>query len=60
MEMLDNVAGAVNNEKVYLFMDNAGYHKNEEVVAHMKKLNIEPIYNVSYRFEFNPIERSWA
>ena len=29
MEMLDNIAGAVNNEKVYLFMDNAGYHKND-------------------------------
>ena len=44
--MLDNIAGAVKDEKIYLFMDNAGYHKNELVVAHMKKLNIEPIYNV--------------
>ena len=60
MDMLDNIAGAVKDEKIYLFMDNAGYHKNELVVAHMKKLNIVPIYNVSYRFEFNPIERAWA
>ena len=60
MEMLDNIAGAMNNEKVYLFMDNALYHKHEKVVAHMKKLNIQPVFNVSYRFEFNPIERAWA
>ena len=48
--MLDNISGAIKNEKVYLFMDNASFHKNEEVVKHMKKLNIEPIYNVAYRF----------
>jgi hypothetical protein len=26
----------------------------------MKKLNIEPVYNVAYRFEFNPCERNFA
>ena len=26
----------------------------------MTLLNIEPVYNVAYRFEFNPIERLWA
>ena len=60
MEMLDNIAGATKNEKIYLFMDNAKYHKNDLVKAHMKKLNIEPIFNVSYRFEFNPCERMFA
>jgi transposase len=59
-EMLDNISGAVDDKKVYLFMDNAKFHKNEEVVKHMKKLNIEPVFNVAYRFEFNPIERLWA
>ena len=58
--MLDNISGATGNEKVYLFMDNAGYHKSLEVVKHMKKLNIEHVLNVAYRFEFNPIERLWA
>ena len=55
--MLDNISGATKNEKIYLFMDNASFHRNEEVVKHMKKLNIEPIYNVAYRFQFNPCER---
>jgi hypothetical protein len=41
-------------------MDNANYHRNEDVVKHMKKLNIEAVFNVSYRFEFNAIERLWA
>ena len=41
-------------------MDNANYHRNEDVVKYMKKLNIEPVFNVSYRFEFNAIERLWA
>ena len=31
MEMLDNIAGATKIEKIYLFMDNAKYHKNELV-----------------------------
>jgi hypothetical protein len=59
-EMLDNISGAVDDEKVYLFMDNAKFHKNEDVRKHMTKLNIEPVFNVSYRFEFNAIERLWA
>ena len=58
--MLDNISGAVKDEKVYLFMDNARFHKSEEVAKHMKKLNIEPVYNVAYRFEFNPCERNFA
>jgi transposase len=59
-EMLDSVSGAVDDEKVFLFMDNARFHKSEEVAKHMKKLNIEPVFNVAYRFEFNPIERLFA
>ena len=26
----------------------------------MASLNIEPLYNVAYRFEFNPLERLWG
>ena len=58
--MLDNISGAVKKERIYLFMDNAGYHKSAEVRKHMEKLNIEPVLNVAYRFEFNPIERLWG
>ena len=41
--MLDIISGAVDDKKVYLFMDNASYHRNEDVVKHMKKLNIERV-----------------
>ena len=58
--MINNISGAIGKERLFLFMDNAKYHKNEEVIKQMKKLNIEPVFNVSYRFEFNPIERLWA
>ena len=43
MEMLDNISGAIKDEKIYLFMDNASYHRNEDVREHMKKLNIERV-----------------
>ena len=59
--MLENISGAVGkDDKIYLFMDNASYHRNEDVRLRMKELNIEPVYNVSYRYEFNSIERLWA
>ena len=41
-------------------MDNARFHKSEEIIKHMKNLNIEPVFNVAYRFEFNAIERLFA
>ena len=50
MEMLNNVSGAVKNEKIYLFMDGAGFHRNPEVKKLMTELNIEPVYNVGYSF----------
>ena len=58
--MLDDISGALKDEKAYLFMDNARFHKSEEVILHMKELNIEPIFNVAYRFEFNPCERLFS
>lgn len=48
--MLDNISGAVKDEKIFLFMDGAGYHFTEEVQKHMRKNNIEPIKNVGYSF----------
>ena len=52
--------GAKSEEKLYLFMDGAGFHKNDEVKKQMTKLNIEPIMNVGYRFQYNPCERLWG
>jgi hypothetical protein len=60
MVMLDNISDAVKDEKIYLFLDNASYHKNEDIIKHMKKLNIEPVFNVAYQFKYNPIERLWG
>ena len=58
--MVDEISGALKNkDKVYLFMDNAGYHKNEIVKTKLKEANIEIVFNVSYKFEFNPIEKLW-
>jgi hypothetical protein len=58
--MLASIRDAVkDDEAVYLFMDRAGYHRSPEVKAEMKELNIEPIYNVAYRFQYNPMERLW-
>ena len=48
--MLADIRGAVKDEVIYLFLDNASYHRNSEVKEEMKKLNIEPIPNVAYHF----------
>ena len=37
-------------------MDNLYVHKSRAAREHFEKLNIEPIWNVSYSPEFNPIE----
>ena len=61
MEMLDCISGAIKgDERIYLFLDGASFHRNEEVKKHMTKLNIEPVFNVGYRFEYNPCERLWS
>ena len=57
MEMLKNISGAVKDEKIYLFMDGASFHRNPEVKQLMTELNIEPVYNVGYSFQYNPCER---
>jgi threonine aldolase len=43
MEMLKNISGAVNEEKIFLFMDGAGFHRNLEAKTLMTELNIEPV-----------------
>jgi transposase len=37
-------------------MDNLAVHKHREVQLEYEKLNITPVFNVSYSPEFNPIE----
>ena len=52
-------ASAGNDDKLYLFLDNSGVHRccTEE----MARLNIEPVWNVPYKYEFNEAcEKFWA
>ena len=60
--MLGELRGAMNDDSfIYLFLDRASYHRNkDEIKPEMKKLNIIPVFNVAYRFEFNAIERLWG
>ena len=45
-------------ETIYLFLDNSKVHPAYD---EMKKLNIIPVWNTPYRFEFNAaVERFWA
>ena len=41
---------------IALFMDRLPVHKSKDVKEWLEKLNIEPVFNVSYSPEFNPIE----
>ena len=60
--MLESIRGAANDNKtIYLMRDNAKIHYGEDDVdIKMEELNIVPIKNVAYRFEFNPCERLFA
>ena len=52
-------AASGGDEKLYLFLDNSGVHRccTDAMVA----LNIEPVWNIPYRFEFNDAcEKLWA
>ena len=43
-------------QPIALFMDRLPVHKSKEVKEWWDKLNIKPVFNVSYSPEFNPIE----
>ena len=59
-DFLREVRAAIGDEKkVYLFLDNSGVHRSCE--DEMIKLDIEPVWNVPYRYEFNEAcEKYWA
>ena len=46
-------------EKIHIILDNAGYHKSEEVKNYAKLLSIELHYLPPYSPNLNPIERLW-
>ena len=49
----------IDNEKLHLILDGAGYHKKKEVIEKAKALNIELHYLPAYSPNLNPIERLW-
>ena len=57
-----SVRSACGDETIYLFMDGAKYHYEKLLVQpEFERLDIVPVWNVPYRFEFNAgIERYWA
>lgn len=57
--MLEDIHSKVNG-KVYLFLDNAPFHRSLELKERMRELNIEPVFNVAYQFKYQPCERLFA
>ena len=50
---LDNL---VKGKPFVVFMDNLSVHRSKKVRELMDQLKIEPIFNVAYSPEYNPIE----
>ncbi len=44
----------------YLIMDNASFHKGEEIENLIKESNIKLTYLPTYSPDLNPIEKKWA
>ena len=55
-DYLKQLRGKVGKRPVSLYMDNAGIHKKPCVKEWWPKLNMEPIWNIGYSPEFQPIE----
>lgn len=48
-----------NKRKIHLFLDNARYYKNKEVLGYVKTSKIELHFLPPYSPNLNPIERVW-
>ena len=58
---LKEIRASTGDETVYLFLDNARFHRGPEVRAAMNELGIVPVWNVAYRFQYNEaVEKYWA
>lgn len=61
IEFLRRLHDAVNGEKVYLFLDNCRVHHGKDVKPVWAELNITPVWNVPYRYQFNDAcEKYWS
>ena len=43
-----------------ILLDNSGIHESDEITAYCDKMDIQLIYNVTYRPDFNGIEAVWG
>ena len=59
-EFLFELRKKMGNDKVFLFMDQLRVHYGSKVMPTYPELNFEPIWNVKYSTDFNPIETVFA
>ena len=59
-DYLDNLYIANKHDKLAIFMDNLSVHKTTSIKMKLHELGIEPIYNVPYHPDFNPVESCFS
>ena len=62
LEFLDFVKSQIKepDRELVMVMDNHSAHRNKVTIAHMKLLNIEPLFMSPYSPELNSIESLWG
>jgi len=53
---LNKLRAQTPKQTINVFLDNLSVHKGPEVLAAMEEWKMKPIWNVPYRFDFQPIE----
>ena len=59
-EFLHQLKKKAGDAKAYLFMDQLNVHKGKDVMPTYPKLDFEPIWNIKYSPDYNPIETVFA
>jgi transposase len=47
------------NKKIFIYLDNAGWHKGKKVKKFLENQNIRLIFLPPYSPQLNPVERFW-
>ena len=51
VNFLEQIAGSVDaKDKIFLFLDNSSVHRSKETKKAFERLEITPVWNVSYHF----------
>jgi len=56
IQFIETLRQGNGNRHLNVFLDNLAVHRTTEVKEAYDKNNIQAIYNVPYRYDFNPIE----